>query len=95
MMKKKNCPISKKKIEKKLIEFFGNTFLKCKLLDIYEERKNNKLLEELNKKVVYIEDLEKRKKWCFNIKFSKIHFVEFLSLLFFIIGFLVALKYSY
>ena len=82
-------------IEKKLNEFFGNTFLKSKLLDIYDERKNIKLLEELNKKVVYIEDLEKRKNIFFNIKFSKICFVELMSLLLFFIGFILALKYTY
>ena len=36
------------KINKNLNEFFGNTFLKDKLLDIYKERKNIQLLNELN-----------------------------------------------
>ena len=49
------------KINKNLNEFFGNTFLKEKLLDFYQERKNVELLKQLNSKVVYIEDLEKNK----------------------------------
>ena len=49
------------KINKNLNEFFGNTFLKDKLLDIYKERKNIQLLKELNKKVKYIEDIENNK----------------------------------
>ena len=54
------------KINNNLNDFFGNTFLKEKLLDIYQERKNVELLKKLNDKVVYIEDIEKNslsKKW--------------------------------
>ena len=47
------------KINKNLNDFFGNTFLKEKLNDIYQERKNVELLKKLNDKVVYIEDIEK------------------------------------
>ena len=46
------------KIDKNLQDFFGNTFLKEKLYDIYKERKNVQLLDELNKKVNYFEDIE-------------------------------------
>ena len=42
------------KINNNLNDFFGNTFLKEKLLDIYQERKNVELLKKLNDKVVYI-----------------------------------------
>ena len=46
------------KIDKNLNDFFGNLFLKEKLNDIYKERKNVQLLDELNKKVKYFEDIE-------------------------------------
>ena len=77
------------KIENKLKEFFGNTFLKSKLLDVYEERKNIKLVDELNKKVEYFEDIEKKKNKC-----CKITFIQFASFLLFILGVAVAIKIS-
>ena len=51
---KEKLKIIEDKINKNLNEFFGNTFLKDKLLDIYKERKNIQLLNELNKKVKYL-----------------------------------------
>lgn len=60
--------IIEKKIDKNLNEFFGNTFMKSKILDIYKERKNIKSLNELNKKLKYIEDIEKNGKRIKKIK---------------------------
>ena len=81
------------KIEKKLFEFFGNKFLKTKLLDIYEERKNIKKWEDLNKKVVYYEDIDKKRIRC--NKCSKIQIFEILLVLLFFAGLFFALKYTY
>jgi len=54
--------IIKNKIDDKLANFFGNNICKNKLLDIYKERENNKLLKELNGKIRYFEDIEEENK---------------------------------
>ena len=56
--KKDKSMIVENKIISKLNEFFGNAFLKKELLTVYKERKYSKLLNEINNKVEYIEDIE-------------------------------------
>ena len=85
---KEKMAIIEEKIEKILIEFFGNSYLKSKLLDFYEERKNIKLWNELNKKVVYIEDIEKRDKICKKYVIGIICALLFISLI------ILTMKYS-